>query len=177
MNFRHDRLRRGICINRCKKLLSDLEDPESLFVDGEVPLDSESFYNVTYYRKQYNKITNKCVNLGLRKYNLTAYSSIEYCAGETAKVPFDCFDALCLVLMFGITLLVTVASLFDSHLKGMKKLTNEHYKMDLEESRKFIKTWDYLHIITRNICLLKCSRKLRRNMQILSNTSDSNLMI
>ena len=68
----------------------------------------------------------------MSKFNLTAYSSIEYCIFGETKVPIDIFDIIFAVCLITGAVIITMSSLFDRYLRNInsKKTADskEHYK-------------------------------------------------
>lgn len=93
-HFRHDKLDRGICMTNCEKLVEDLGDEaenyfiESFPMDSKLTFDFIGFPFVARDRLKYNRIVNICINKHLvGNYNLTGFSSIEYCLGRDRDIP------------------------------------------------------------------------------------------
>ena len=85
-HFRHDKLQRGICVNKCKMMVEALggETEEYSVDDLEAnqrrKVDVVNYDNVIEDRINYDKIINICVNKELMdSYNLSGFSTIEYC--------------------------------------------------------------------------------------------------
>ena len=88
-HFRHDKLQRGICMEQCLKTIANLGDEAENYYVTEFPMDSKltfdfvDYINVKDDRVKFNKLVNICINRELmRNYNLSGYSSIEYCIHE-----------------------------------------------------------------------------------------------
>lgn len=99
----------------------------------QLTFDFVHYFNAEKHRTQYNRLINKCVNLELiDKYNLTAYSSIEYCIFGDTKVPIDTLDIIFAVFLIVEIFVVISSSLFDRYLRNTvsKKIidSKEHYK-------------------------------------------------
>ncbi|XP_058123495.1 nose resistant to fluoxetine protein 6 [Anopheles ziemanni] len=89
-SFRHDRLQRGLCMNRCHQLLDkfDRRTQMKYFLSRFEPNDSQkitfdpnTFDGALDWRNRYRRLANQCVNYELkRQYALMAYSTVEYCS-------------------------------------------------------------------------------------------------
>lgn len=85
-HFRHDKLQRGICVTKCKKIVDALgEEAEEYTVDDlelnqRRNIDVVNYDNVKGDRINYDNIINICVNKELMdSYNLSGFSTIDYC--------------------------------------------------------------------------------------------------
>ena len=85
-HFRHDKLQRGICMEKCMKIVADLGEEAEDYYIKEFPMNSKLTFDVVDYinvkedRVKFNKLVNICINTELMgNYNLSGYSSIEYC--------------------------------------------------------------------------------------------------
>lgn len=85
-HFRHDKVQRGICVQKCLRLINDLGDSSETFHIEQFAMDSKLTFDFVEYafvkedREKLNRILNICINKQLSdNYNLSAFSSIEYC--------------------------------------------------------------------------------------------------
>lgn len=97
-HFRHDKLQRGICIKDCLNLVQALgPEADSLYtksfsMDSKLTLDFIKYQFVDEDRSRFNHILNICVNKQLSaNYNLTGYSTIEYCLRRDERIPTGVF--------------------------------------------------------------------------------------
>ncbi|XP_035784915.1 nose resistant to fluoxetine protein 6-like [Anopheles albimanus] len=145
-HFRHDHLDRGFCVHRCRQLLDSLdnETAESLFVDKfDIPfpyiIRSDAFSDAAADQLRYGKLINICQNYALRKrYNLTAYTEIEYCVRPAQPAPMDGLDIGFLVVSALILVLVIASTWYDYRTKNPQG--NEHYKKDIPCRKTMILT-------------------------------------
>uniref|UniRef100_A0A182IST2 Acyltransferase 3 domain-containing protein n=3 Tax=Anopheles atroparvus TaxID=41427 RepID=A0A182IST2_ANOAO len=131
-SFRHDRLQRGLCMNRCRQLIGKFDGRTKMkyFLSRfepsdaqEITFDPNTFRGALDWRNRYRRLANQCVNYELkRQYSLMAYSTVEYCTtnephGEepnpaaTAASPaaLDAPEVVFLVVL-GMLLVLTLAS-------------------------------------------------------------------
>lgn len=91
-HFRHDKLQRGICLENCLRLAERLSDVESFYVE-KFPSDTKLNFDFVNYpfvkedRSKFNRVVNVCINKQLVNYNLTGFSSIEYCLRHEQRIP------------------------------------------------------------------------------------------
>lgn len=113
-HFRHDKLQRGLCINICSRLITELGNISENYLVKSFPMDSKVkvhikvlavhiklfseiiflqlihqnilYQNAIEDRAMYDDLVNMCVNFELDEYNLTAYSSIEYCIRREQRI-------------------------------------------------------------------------------------------
>lgn len=91
-HFRHDKLQRGICLENCLRLVERLNDVESFYVE-KFPSDTKLNFDFVNYpfvkedRSKFNRVVNVCINKQLANYNLTGFSSIEYCLRHDQRIP------------------------------------------------------------------------------------------
>lgn len=85
-HFRHDKIQRGVCVKDCLNLAQNLRDEaENLFTEkfpmnSKLTLDFIKYQNLKQDRSKLDHVLNICVNDQLKtNYNLTSYSTIEYC--------------------------------------------------------------------------------------------------
>lgn len=85
-HFRHDKLQRGICLNKCKIIVESLGEQAIQYVEYDLEvnqrrkIDVINYDNVKEDRINYEKLINICVNKELMdSYNLSGFSTIEYC--------------------------------------------------------------------------------------------------
>ncbi|ETN62656.1 hypothetical protein AND_005646 [Anopheles darlingi] len=93
-SFRHDRLQRGLCMDRCHQLLGRFDHRTQMkyFLarfepNGaeEITFDPNTFRGALDWRNRYRRLANQCVNYELkRQYALMAYSTVEYCTTRRA---------------------------------------------------------------------------------------------
>uniref|UniRef100_A0A1Y9J0F2 Acyltransferase 3 domain-containing protein n=1 Tax=Anopheles quadriannulatus TaxID=34691 RepID=A0A1Y9J0F2_ANOQN len=94
-SFRHDRLQRGLCMNRCHQLLTRF-DPRTqmktpiLSPRTQITFDPNTFRGALDWRNRYRRLANQCVNYELkRQYSLMAYTTVEYCTTNRAQTDRD----------------------------------------------------------------------------------------
>ncbi|CAO1317393.1 unnamed protein product [Diamesa serratosioi] len=85
-HFRHDKLQRGICINKCKMIVellgaqADKYSVDDVELNQNRKIDVVNYDNVKEDRINYDKIINICVNKVLMDdYNLSGISTVDYC--------------------------------------------------------------------------------------------------
>lgn len=85
--YRHDRLVYGICVNRCRKLLSKFDKMTQKQYLSSKPisfedylLDPFTFRHAIEDKIEFGKIVNECINYEMKKqHQLEAYAEIQYC--------------------------------------------------------------------------------------------------
>lgn len=85
--YRHDRINRGICMDRCIAQMKrfDYDTRMKYYLpkfdnDSEIAYDPDVFTNALVDRAQFTKFAAMCVNYDLHKnYGLMAQSDIVYC--------------------------------------------------------------------------------------------------
>uniref|UniRef100_A0A1S4GUV1 Acyl_transf_3 domain-containing protein n=1 Tax=Anopheles gambiae TaxID=7165 RepID=A0A1S4GUV1_ANOGA len=98
-SFRHDRLQRGLCMNRCHQLLTRF-DPRTQMKYFRARFEPNDFQQITFdpntfrgaldWRNRYRRLANQCVNYELkRQYSLMAYTTVEYCTTNRAQTYRD----------------------------------------------------------------------------------------
>ncbi|EAT36801.1 AAEL011139-PA, partial [Aedes aegypti] len=147
-HYRHDHLDRGLCVQRCRKLVASLDNEtiQQLYVekfDINFPyiIDSKVFEDVKVHqdRALYGRLINICENYILRKvYNLTAYTEIEYCTRPTEQIDVDFLDLSFLVVTMVLICLVITSTWFDSRMNKSKK--NDHYMLEIPCKKTMIFT-------------------------------------
>lgn len=95
-HLRHDKLSRGICLNRCVKTIQRMgEQSNKYFVplfeveNGplRISLKFLEYQNASADRQEYDRLINQCVNLELMEsYQLEGFSSIEYCTNGESSI-------------------------------------------------------------------------------------------
>lgn len=91
---------------------------------------SDAFSDATNDQLRYGKLINICQNYALRKrYNLSAYTEIEYCIRPAQPAPLDGLDIGFLVISALILVLVIASTWYDYRTKSPQG--NEHYKKDV----------------------------------------------
>ncbi|XP_055610840.1 nose resistant to fluoxetine protein 6-like [Uranotaenia lowii] len=145
-HFRHDHLDRGLCVERCRRLLSELtnETIQQLYVekfDIDFPyiISDKPFENVQHDRTHFGKLINVCENYRLKKqYNLTAFTEIEYCVRPTHQIKVDLLDMSFIAVTMLLILLVVGSSWFDSRINQSGKI--DHFKMDIRSQKSMLLT-------------------------------------
>ena len=143
-HFRHNNLDKGICVNRCKKLVATLsnETRESLLVN-RFPIDfaytfkDEWYKDSKEYKEKYEELINICVNYELKRdYNLTAYSSIELCKRRNDEIGVDLLDVIFIIIVLIVLALVALSSWYD----GTMNVKDEriYYTKDLPTKKDMI---------------------------------------
>lgn len=87
---------------------------------------------MTEYRKNYDRLANQCNNLWLRKnYNLSAYSTIQYCTAnnDAETYQYNYLHLLFLVLLLVLLVLVLSATFIDMNMNQENSL--KFYQKDL----------------------------------------------
>lgn len=131
-NYRHDRLRRGVCLSNCQAELAHLKakaieslESEKLDFNNFPPIlyPAKTFRNDGEYREKYGKIMNICMNQRTQlEYNLSGYTHIEYCVTKhDNERDLDFYDAAFLLLVKFIVSCVVLSSVYDEYLKYKEK--------------------------------------------------------
>ncbi|XP_061393215.1 nose resistant to fluoxetine protein 6-like [Musca vetustissima] len=143
-HFDHGHLYFGICVKWCQSQIDAMpkNETDDLF---EGILNNNKVVN-TYLnlfeseegnRQLYNKLMNQCVNLRLKRYDLTALSAIEYCDSRNQNnnekaFSHDRWNIAFYIVICTLVLLVTCSSFYDLYLKHKNRdkfLTDvDHYK-------------------------------------------------
>lgn len=143
--FRHDRLRRGVCVNWCEAELSkfdkpmldelDIEPFPSVYSEPRQKYPASWFINGEAYLEKYRRTINICINNRLNaSHNLLAYSEPETCttANDTSRKK-DSFDELFVVFIVGLVCVIIISSFTDLAIKRRDiNNTEEHYEKKLE---------------------------------------------
>ncbi|XP_062550135.1 nose resistant to fluoxetine protein 6-like [Armigeres subalbatus] len=147
-HYRHEHLDRGLCVERCRKLVASLDNEtiQQLNVgkfDINFPyiIKSEVFEDVNVHqdRALYGQLINICENYILRKvYNLTAYTEIEYCSRPTQQIDVDILDLSFLVITMILICLVITSTWFDARMNKSKNV--DHYLADIPCKKTMIYT-------------------------------------
>ena len=95
-NYRHDHLVYGICLSRCKDLMSkfDAWTQKEYFIStpkgfNEPSIEVYAFEESVEDQFQFGEMTNECINYEMKKkYQLEAYSKLQYCevAGREEEI-------------------------------------------------------------------------------------------
>uniref|UniRef100_A0A182UXI0 Acyltransferase 3 domain-containing protein n=1 Tax=Anopheles merus TaxID=30066 RepID=A0A182UXI0_ANOME len=117
-SFRHDRLQRGLCMNRCHQLLARF-DPRTqtktpiLSPRTQITFDPNTFRGALDWRNRYRRLANQCVNYELkRQYSLMAYTTVEYCTTNRAQTDRDVrVSAIDVTFLFVLGTLLTLTLL------------------------------------------------------------------
>lgn len=137
--------------------------------------DSIRYPNAEKYRSTFNNLVNKCVNLELvDNYNLSAYSTIEYCEAKEGRQPLgelrskigktftqfflfsDNLEIFTAVLIAGILVLVLSSSYYDDYLRTMSFSPADHYQNKLKPRKSRIFT---IFSVKRNWKILSAPTK------------------
>lgn len=104
-------------------------------------IDPKTFRRAISQRALYDKKINQCVNLELKeKYELMAFSHLEYCLASDDKVKLDYLDIFFLMIVVSIVTTTIVSSYYDKSLKKTRATPEEqnlHYKLSVAGSREF----------------------------------------
>ncbi|XP_055628631.1 nose resistant to fluoxetine protein 6-like [Toxorhynchites rutilus septentrionalis] len=146
-HFRHDHLDRGLCVEGCRRLVSQLDNEtanqlyvEKFDIDFPYIISAETFENVHQDQVHYGRLINICENYILRKvYNLTAYTEIEYCTRPVQQLNVDLLDMSFVGISMLLVFLVIASSLLDYKLKS-KDAKNDHYKNNIASDRTMLLT-------------------------------------
>lgn len=138
-HFRHDHLDRGLCVERCRRLVSQIDNgtiqqlyTEKFDIDFPYIISPKTFEAVNVYQDRvlYGRLINICENYILRKvYNLTAYTEIEYCTRPSQEIDVDFLDLTFLVVSMVLICLVITSTWFDSRMNRSKK--DDHYFVEV----------------------------------------------
>uniref|UniRef100_A0A182FHE2 Acyltransferase 3 domain-containing protein n=1 Tax=Anopheles albimanus TaxID=7167 RepID=A0A182FHE2_ANOAL len=155
-SFRHDRLQRGLCMDRCHQLLGRFDHRTQMkyFLgrfepsgDVDITFDPNTFRGALDWRNRYRRLANQCVNYELkRQYALMAYSTVEYCTARrtggdvadfapqapTAAASLDTADVWFLVVLGMLLLLATLSTSYDCHRHrlGSADRLKDYYRTD-----------------------------------------------
>ncbi|XP_058830752.1 nose resistant to fluoxetine protein 6-like [Topomyia yanbarensis] len=136
-HFRHNHLDRGLCVERCRRLVATLDNVtlhqlyvEKFNIDFPYIISANTFENVIHDQSNYGRLINICENFILKKvYNLTAYTEIEYCTRPERQIQIDLLDMSFIAVSILLIFLVCASSWFDYRMN--KRLKNEHYKLEI----------------------------------------------
>lgn len=80
LHYKHDRLKRGVCVKTCLDNHDKMENPRR-YQNDDAPLQGQDA--VSSLMNAYNKVLNICVNKKLYdQHRFLARTSIDYCVGE-----------------------------------------------------------------------------------------------
>ncbi|XP_023303317.2 nose resistant to fluoxetine protein 6 [Lucilia cuprina] len=138
-HFQHRHLYYGICVQWCQLEIDKLAKDEAndlfkgvLMNNTKVNVYLNLFKSEDGNRQRYNHLLNQCVNMRLKKYNLSAESVVEYCESSNRIVEQDFWNLTFYAAIGVLILFATASSLFDLYLKHKRKdklLTDrDHYK-------------------------------------------------
>lgn len=125
LNFKHDRLKRGICVKTCLDLHEKLDDPNKYKNDdaqvvGINPVDG--------MMNAYNKAMNVCINKKLKdKHGLLARTSIDNCVGKNQLKTLDYTEIViekAFISAFSLVIFLLVASLTYEWFKLTPRVVN-----------------------------------------------------
>ncbi|CRK96295.1 CLUMA_CG009715, isoform A [Clunio marinus] len=146
-HLRHDKLQRGLCIQSCEATVRKLTNDTAKYYVDEFPMDSKIiFENIKYPnadvdREKYRELINKCVNVELvSAFNLSAYSSVEYCVRGNREKPLDELEVFTRILIYAIISIVLFSSLYDRHLRNYSFDSHHHYEKKLKNKLERILT-------------------------------------
>ncbi|XP_058456880.1 uncharacterized protein LOC131434243 [Malaya genurostris] len=145
--YRHSVLSRGICVERCEKLVSDMSvaqrqtyyqrkfDVKFKYITNDWLLP-----NIEAYRQEHGFIINICENYELQtKYNLTAFSEIEHCTtNDLVTRQFDIWDILFWLVLIFLALLGICSTYCDAKLA--KKGDHAYYQKPLKDKKSNLLT-------------------------------------
>lgn len=148
-HYRHDKLKRGVCVNVCRKLIENMNNN---FTNNSMNDD-------------YNEVINTCINAELvDKHGLRGLAKMENCiisADSDDLDPLDNYDIIVAAFIVALVITVISSSLMDRYLRNVKNpemSAKQHYQCDLNNS----KTHQLLTLFS-----------LRRNWFTLSSPSKS----
>ncbi|XP_073820286.1 uncharacterized protein [Musca autumnalis] len=144
-HFNHSHLYFGICLEWCQSQIDALpnDDVRDLYKgilknNKVVNTYLNLFKSEENNRQLYNELMNKCVNLRLKKFNLTAESVIEYCDSYKSNnneraLSSDRWNITFYVVVCVLILLITCSSFYDLYLKHK---STEQFPTDVDHYKK-----------------------------------------
>ncbi|XP_055533122.1 nose resistant to fluoxetine protein 6-like [Wyeomyia smithii] len=145
-HFRHDHLDRGLCVDRCRRLITSLDNEtvqqlyvEKFDIDFPYIIEARAFEHVIRDQALYGRLINICENYILKKvYNLTAYTEIEYCTRPERQINIDLLDMSFIAISMLLVFLVCASSWFDYRMNKSDK--NEHYRQEIPSKTTMLLT-------------------------------------
>ncbi|KAL7030734.1 hypothetical protein ACKWTF_006765 [Chironomus riparius] len=163
-HYRHDKLKRGLCVNYCLKLignLSDITQYHTRILNNSYGL---SFFNAEMYREKYDEVVNTCINIELiDKFGLKGFTEVQNCIDNEYQNyrnnAIDYLDKIVAILLAVILFTIISSSLFDRYLRNTIHFNDNsklHYQSSLQSKSHQILT---LFSIRRNWYILSCDSK------------------
>lgn len=105
---------------------------------SQITFDPYTFQRALEDRAEHGKLLNRCVNYNLKKkFNLVAYSSIEYCISNTDELKADPLDITFAVMFLTFIGILSVATIYDLRMKQTDSLYHDsnHYKNPIRHGK------------------------------------------
>ncbi|XP_055533129.1 O-acyltransferase like protein-like [Wyeomyia smithii] len=145
--YRHSVLTRGVCVENCEKLVSDLnESQRKQFNQKEFDVDFQYITNdwllpnISAFRQQHGSVINICQNYKLQtEYGLSAFSKIEHCTNSaTITRKEDFWDILFWFTLISLVLLSIFSTFCDIRLGKDGDL--DYYQRPLKDKKSYLLT-------------------------------------
>lgn len=158
--FKHDELKRGICLQSCFELHEKLGEAAAAYQTDHSQVTGADIDQAESVRRLYNKLSNVCINKKLSdEYGLIATSSIDHCIDKKLAIPFDKVDYLFIACVAIVLLLLTISNVYHS-----KTSPKNHKKF----AAKFKRT---AHVLDAFSCQQNWQRLMERKAESFKGAS------
>lgn len=117
-NFRHDQLKRGMCLSPCLQLNEKFKGELEKYLndDNAFPAYNSNADKLEVFMISVNKILNVCINKELNDtFRVMAKSSIDFCIERSKITPFDIIDHAFVASVITIFSLIIVALIYQRY--------------------------------------------------------------
>lgn len=114
-NFRHDKLKRGMCLSPCLQLSEEMKAELNKYIndDRTLPVYNGNTDKFEVFMISVNKILNVCINKDLNDtFGVMAKSNIDFCIDRSNPTPFDFIDHIFVASVMAIFSLIIVALIY-----------------------------------------------------------------
>lgn len=115
-NFRHDRLKRGMCLSPCLELNEKLQAELNKYLndDSSLSVYSQNADKLEVFLSTINKILNVCINKDLSDtFGLMAKTKIDFCIDRSQPTPLDVIDHIFIASVSSIFFLIVIACVYE----------------------------------------------------------------
>ncbi|XP_044249262.1 nose resistant to fluoxetine protein 6 [Drosophila takahashii] len=142
--FRHDRVFRGVCLERCKQSVIDFANLREKGKEDILDKELRSYYAKVHRRSGdseerllYEELVNSCLNLEfVEKFSLRVRSLIEYCVTADEQLDLDGLDLTFYGLLICMVLLTLCSSFHDYRMSKKNPQQTDNFYREAPNSRR-----------------------------------------
>lgn len=111
-NFRHDKLKRGICLSPCLELNEKMKAEMNKYLNDDSSTPNRNKLDV--FMNSLNKLLNVCINKNLNDtFAVMTKTSIDFCIDRSKPTPFDIVDHVFIASVIVIIFLTVAAFVYE----------------------------------------------------------------